>query len=218
LLIGGAISPADYSINKSALVDPQPAAAISFCAYRGAPKAPKSSHPSANEAHGRDRLNATNVTSEEIAMILSISRRFAALAIAILGFAACLIWAAPVSAAGLGVTASCSFTTTTHAQCNIPVWSTDFNVDVHYVTAQCSSNTGIAFNLKQIAISAISPNGAADITYQVAGNRPSVGGVANAGAIVDIFVKINTTSQALIDFAAAPTGTTRCTVSLTATD
>jgi hypothetical protein len=74
-----------------------------------------------------------------------------------------------------------------------------------------------AFNIKQLQILAIPPNGTADVAYQAAGDRPSVGGVANTGEIVDIFVKVNTTSEALIDFAAAPSGTTSCTVSLTAT-
>lgn len=149
-------------------------------------------------------------------MIASINRYVAVLSITLLGVAALLSWATPASASALGLTESCSFTTATRTQCNIPVLSTQFNSNIHYVTAQCTS-TGVAFNLKQVQILAIPPNGAAVVAYQVAGNRASAGGVANAGAIVDIFVKINTTSEALIDFAAAPTGTTSCTVSLTAT-
>ena len=55
------------------------------------------------------------------------------------------------------------------------------------------------------------------VAYQVAGNRASVGGVVNAGAIVAIHVQLNTTSSALIDLVPAPTGTTSCTASISAT-
>jgi hypothetical protein len=54
-------------------------------------------------------------------------------------------------------------------------------------------------------------------TFNAAGNRPSVAGIANAGAIVDIHVKANTTSEILIGSSVVPTGTTTCTASLTAT-
>jgi|SRR5271163_94468 len=149
-------------------------------------------------------------------MIASTSRYVAALAVCLLGFAALLASAAPAPAASLGLTASCSFPSTTVAQCNIPVLTTEFNSEIHYVAAQCNS-TGVAFNLKQLEILAIPPNGTADVAYQFAGNRGSVGGVANTAEIVDLYVKTDTTSEVLIDFAAAPSGTTSCTVSLTAT-
>jgi len=149
-------------------------------------------------------------------MVASMKRYVAVLAVPLLGFAVFLSGALPVSAASTGLTASCAFTTTTREQCNFPVLSTEFNAEIHYVTAQCSS-TGVAFNLKQLEILAIPPNGTADVGYQMAGNRASVAGVANAGAIVDIYVKINTTSAVLIDFNVVPTGTTTCTASLTAT-
>jgi hypothetical protein len=149
-------------------------------------------------------------------MVASIKRYVAVLAIPLLGFAALLSGAPPASAAALGLTASCTFPSTTVAQCNIPVMSTEFNSEIHYVSAQCSS-TGVAFNLKQLEVLAIPPNGTADVAYQSAGNRASEGGVANTAEIVDIYVKTDTTSEVLIQFAAAPTGTTSCTVSLTAT-
>jgi hypothetical protein len=149
-------------------------------------------------------------------MISSIKRSVAILAIPLLGIAVLLSWPTPASAASLGLTAACSFTTTTRAQCDIPVLSAEFNAEIHYVTVQCNS-TGVAFNLKQLQILAIPPNGTSDVAYQAAGNRASVAGVANTAEIVDIFVKVNTTSEALIDFAPAPTGTTSCTVSLVAT-
>jgi hypothetical protein len=152
----------------------------------------------------------------EVTMVASINRCVAVLAVTLLGVGALLASAAPASAAALAVTAGCSFTTTTRAECNIPVLSAEFNSEIHYVTAQCTS-TGVAFNIKQLQVLAIPPNGTADVAYQTAGNRASVGGVSNTGEIVDIYVKINTTSEALIDFAAAPSGTTSCTVSLTAT-
>jgi hypothetical protein len=161
-------------------------------------------------------LTNAGATSEEITMMVtSIIRRVVVPAIPALSFAACLAPAAPASAAALAVSASCTHSGT-RATCNIPVLSATFNSNIHYITAQCNS-TGVAFDLKQIQVLAIPPNSTADVSYQVAGNRASAGGVANAGAIVDIYVKINTTSQVLIDFAAAPTGTTSCTASLTVT-
>jgi len=149
-------------------------------------------------------------------MFTSISRYVAVLSITLLGFAALLLSAMPASAASLGLTASCSFVSTISLQCNIPVLSSEFNAEVHYVSAQCSS-TGVAFNIKQFQISAIPPNATSDVAYQVAGNRASVAGIVNTGENVDIFVKVNTTSEALIDLAPAPTGTTSCTVSVSAT-
>ena len=56
------------------------------------------------------------------------------------------------------------------------------------------------------------PSGSATaVAYQVAGNRASVAGVANAAAIVDIHVLLNTAPTAVIDLAPAPTGSTSCT-------
>lgn len=149
-------------------------------------------------------------------MVPSIKHYVAVLAIPALGFAALLSAAQPAPAATLGLTASCSFISTTRAQCNFPVLSAEFNSEIHYISAQCNS-TGVAFNLKQLEILAIPPNGTSDVAYETAGNRSSEGGVANTGGDVVIAVKVDTTSAALIDFAAAPTGRTSCTVSLTAT-
>jgi hypothetical protein len=154
--------------------------------------------------------------AREIAMVALINRCGAVLSITLLGFAAVLLSAMPASAAALGLTASCSFVSTISLQCNIPVLSSEFNAEINYVSAQCNS-TGVAFNIKQFQISAIPPNATSDIAYQVAGNRASVAGIANTAAIVDIHVKTDTTSEALIDLAPTPTGTTSCTVSVSAT-
>jgi hypothetical protein len=81
---------------------------------------------------------------------------------------------------------------------------------------QCTS-TGVAFTLQQFQILAIPPNDTSDVAYQAAGNRASVAGVVNTAEIVSIHVKANTTSSARIDLAPAPTGTTSCTVSVSAT-
>jgi hypothetical protein len=81
---------------------------------------------------------------------------------------------------------------------------------------QCTS-TGVAYTLQQFQILAIPPNDTSDVAYQVAGNRASVAGVVNSAGIVDIHVKANTTSSALIDLFPALTGTTGCTVSISAT-
>ena len=70
------------------------------------------------------------------------SRRI--LAISLLCCAALLLSVMPASAAALGVTEGCSFTTTTRAECTIPVLSAEFNSEVHYVTVQCNS-TGVCF-------------------------------------------------------------------------
>ena len=81
----------------------------------------------------------------------------------------------------------------------------------------CSS-TGVAYNLQQLQILAMPPSGSStDVAYQVAGNRASVAGVVNAAAIVDIHVQLNTSPTAVIDLAPAPTGSTSCTASMTAT-
>lgn len=148
-------------------------------------------------------------------MHASTNRYVVVLSLTLLGCAAVLSSAKPASAAAVGLSASCSFVTTSHLQCNIPVLSSEFNAEIHYVSAQCSS-TGVTFNMQQFQISAIPPNGTADVVYQVAGNRASVAGVVNTAEIVDIPVKIDTTSVALIELAPAPTGTTSCTVSVSA--
>jgi len=125
--------------------------------------------------------------------------------------------ATPVSAASRGVEASCSFVSTTRLQCNFPIASATFNADIYYATVQCNS-TGVAFNLQQFQILAMPPSGSATaVAYQVAGNRASVAGVANAAAIVDIHLLLNTAPTAVIDLAPAPMGTTSCTASMTAT-
>jgi hypothetical protein len=151
------------------------------------------------------------------AVVPSTNRFVAILSITFLGFAALLSPASPASAASRGIDASCTFVTTTRLTCDFPVLSATFNAEIHYVTAQCNS-TGVAFNLQQLQILAMPPSGSSTtVPYQVAGNRASVAGVANAAAIVDIHVQLNTTSSAVIDLAPAPTGTTSCTASMTAT-
>jgi hypothetical protein len=121
------------------------------------------------------------------------------------------------SAASRGIDASCSFVSPNRLQCDFPVLSPSFNAEIHYVTVQCSSN-GVAFNLQQLQIVATPPSGSSTpVAYQIAGNRASVGGAVNAGAIVAIPVQLNTTSSALIDLVPAPTGTTVCTTSISAT-
>jgi hypothetical protein len=147
-------------------------------------------------------------------MVASTKRYAAVVAASVLGIAL-LTWATAASAAAVGATASCTLTSAT-AQCNIPVLSVNFNAEIHYVTVQCSS-TGVAYNLKEVEVLAIPPQGTSDVGYEMAGNRASVAGVANVGAIVDIYVKANTTSAIDIDFSVVPTGTTTCTASLTAT-
>jgi hypothetical protein len=151
------------------------------------------------------------------AVVPSTNSFVAILSITLLGFAALLSPALPASAASRGIDASCTFVTTTRLTCDFPVLSPTFNAEIHYVTAQCNS-TGVAFNLQQFQILAMPPSGSSTtVAYQVAGNRASVVGVANAGAIVDIYVQLNTTSSAVIDLAPAPTGTTSCTASISAT-
>jgi hypothetical protein len=147
----------------------------------------------------------------------STNRLAAVLSITLLGFVILLSSAMPASAASRGVEASCTFVSTTRLTCDFPVLAVPFNAEIHYVTAQCNS-TGVAFNLEQLQILAIPPGGGSTaVAYQVAGNRASVAGVANAAAIVDIHVQLNTTYSAVIDLAPAPTGTTSCTVSISAT-
>jgi hypothetical protein len=151
------------------------------------------------------------------ALVPSTNRFVAVPSIILLGFAALLSPITPASAASRGVDASCTFVTPARLTCDFPVLSASFNAEIHYVTVQCNS-TGVAFNLQQLQILAVPPSGSSTtVAYQVAGNRASVAGVANAAAIVDIHVQLNTTSSAVIDLAPAPTGTTSCTASMTAT-
>ena len=150
------------------------------------------------------------------ALVTSINRYGAVLSITLLGFAVLASSATPAAAASRGIEASCSFVSSTRLDCNFPIVSVNFNTEIHYVTVQCNS-TGVAFNLQQLQILAIPPSASSTtVAYQVAGNRASVAGVANAAAIVDIHVQLNTTSSAVIDLAPAPTGTTSCTASITA--
>jgi hypothetical protein len=149
-------------------------------------------------------------------MVTSINRYLPVLSMTLLGFAALLSSAMPASAASQGRMASCVFSSPTRLHCDIPVIALNYNADIHYVSMQCTS-TGVAYTLQQFQILAIPPNDTSDVAYQVAGNRASVAGVVNSAGIVDIHVKANTTSSALIDLAPAPTGTTGCTVSVSAT-
>ena len=150
------------------------------------------------------------------ALVTSINRYGAVLSITLLGFAVLASSATLAAAASRGIEASCSFVSSTRLDCNFPVVAANFNSEIHYITVQCNS-TGVAFNLQQLQILAIPPSASSTtVAYQVAGNRASVAGVANAAAIVDIHVQLNTTSSAVIDLAPAPTGTTSCTASITA--
>jgi hypothetical protein len=151
------------------------------------------------------------------ALVASIDRYILVLSITLLGFAVLSSSATPAAAASRGSSASCSFVTSTHLTCDFPVLSANFNAEIHYATVQCSS-TGVAFNLQEFHIVAMPPSGSSTaVAYQVAGNRASVAGVVNAGAIVDIYVKLNTIPSAEIHLSPAPTGTTSCTASISAT-
>jgi len=149
-------------------------------------------------------------------MVAPIKHFAAVIAASVLGFVVLLTWATPASAAAVGLTAGCTLTSAT-AQCNFPVLSASYNAEIHYVTVQCSTTSTTAYNLKEVEVAAIPPQASGDVDYEMAGNRASVAGVANVGAIVDIYVKANTTSAIDIDFSVVPTGTTTCTASLTAT-
>jgi hypothetical protein len=151
------------------------------------------------------------------ATITSINRYIFILGLSLPVFAVLVSPATPVSAASRAFDAACSFVSSTRLQCNFPVLTPNFNSEIHYVTAQCNS-TGVAYNFQELQILAMPPNGGASpVAYQVAGNRGSVSGVANAAAIVAIPVQLNTSPSALIDLAPAPTGTTNCTASISAT-
>ena len=148
-------------------------------------------------------------------LVTSKNRYLSVLSITVLGVVVLLSSALPASAASRGLETTCSFLTATRLKCSFPVLTPTFNAEIHYATVQCSS-TGAAFNIQQFQIEATPPNGTSSIPYQVAGNRASVSGVANAGAIVDIHVQLNTLVDALIDLAPAPGGTTQCTASISA--
>jgi hypothetical protein len=152
-----------------------------------------------------------------IAMIKSANRlhQVGGLSVTVLGFVALLASALPAAAAGVGLTESC-VVSGTGAQCELPALSSQYDAEIHYVSAACaSSSTGAAYNLQQLTIMAIPPNGSSDIAYQTAGNRGSVNGVVNTAEIVDIHVKVKTKPVAVFSLFPAPGGTTKCSVSIT---
>jgi hypothetical protein len=151
-----------------------------------------------------------------IVMVALINRHVAVLSIAFLSFAALLL-ARPASAASLGFTAKCSFMTMTALRCDIPVLSSEYNVEIEYFSMQCDNSAGAPFTLAQFEILATPPNGTSEAAYQPEGNRSAVGGVVNTAGDVHIFVKAKTTSEALIELTPAPSGRTSCTVSVSAT-
>ena len=144
----------------------------------------------------------------------AINRYVAVLSIALAGGATLLTPTMTASAASRGYEATCSFISSTRLQCGFPILAASYNAEIHYFSAQCNS-TGVAFNLQQLQIVAIPPNGGSTaVDYQVAGNRASVAGVVNAAGNVAIHVQLNTSPAAVIDLAPAPTGTTSCTASI----
>ena len=149
-------------------------------------------------------------------MIASVTRVAVALSLALLGFVLLISSTVQASAAALGLEAACPFSTATHAQCNFPVLVGAYDAEINYYTVQCNSTGATAYNIQQAQILAIPPNGAADVAYQVAGNRASVVGVANAAGIVNIRLKKGTVSSITIDLSIAPGGTTSCSASITA--
>ena len=156
-------------------------------------------------------------------MITSISRYAAALSTTVLGFIVLLLSAVPASAASFGLNSSCSATGNgATVTCSFPVLSSEFNAEINYVTAVCGSTTS-SFNLQSLTVSATPPNASSPVQYAVAGNLASVvssssnisNNVANAGAIVAIYVKLNTQPEALIGL--APNHAVPCVVSISGT-
>jgi hypothetical protein len=150
-------------------------------------------------------------------MFASINRYGLVLAATLVGVFALMASAMSASAAGLGLTEACKISGTT-ATCDFPVLSTEYNTEIHYFTAQCSSTGATPYNIEQLTIIAIPPNLTTDASYASTGNRESVNGVVNTGAIVDIFVKVSKAPEIVISFSNSPGGTTRCSASVTYTD
>jgi len=152
-------------------------------------------------------------------MITSTSRYAAALSMTVSGFIVLLYSAMPASAASFGLISTCSFAMNQWT-CSFPILSSDYNAEINYVTAQCTSSASSSFNLQQLEVSAIPPNESSPVLYYVAGNHgsavSSVANIANAGAIVAIHVKLKTAPDVSIELAPATAGTT-CTASISGT-
>jgi len=149
-------------------------------------------------------------------MIEAIKRHLVAvLSIVLLGFAALLLPATPASAASLGLQMQCTSVSATRWQCLFPGTIPAFNATILYTSMECGISA-TAFTIEQFQVGATPPNSTTIVAYQVAGNRGSLGGIANAASDVNIHVKANTTVEALIDLTPAPSAGTNCFVSISA--
>ena len=128
--------------------------------------------------------------------------------------------AVPATAAvtHFGVSSTCTVVNPNRFQCNFSVLSASAPVEILYASMQCGSTGSVSFDLQEFQVLATPPNSTSEVAYQIPlENQPSLGGVVNAGSPVTIFMGTNTTVRALIDVTPAPTsGTTQCTVSLSA--
>ena len=121
---------------------------------------------------------------------------------------------------GLGVEAStaastCSVVNPNRFQCNFAAFAAT-DVKIQYVAMQCGS-TGTPFSLQEVQVLATPPKSTSEVSYQIPlTNQASLGGLVSAGSPVTIYAKAKSGARALIDLTPAPTGSTQCSVSLSA--
>jgi hypothetical protein len=121
---------------------------------------------------------------------------------------------------GIGVEAStaastCFLVNPNRFQCNFAAFATT-HVKIQYVAMQCGS-TGKPFSLQEVQVLTTPPRSTSEVSYQIPlTNQASLGGVVSAGSPVTIYAKANSGARALIDLTPAPTGSTQCSVSLSA--
>jgi len=149
-------------------------------------------------------------------MIQSVKQHLVAvLSIVLLGVAALSLPVAPASAASLGLQVPCSSVSSTRWQCSFPGTIPAFNATIIYASMECGISA-TAFSIQQFQVVSTPPNSTTPVPFQVAGNRGSVGGIANAASIVHIHVKAGTSVEAIIDLSPVPSAGTSCFASISA--
>jgi hypothetical protein len=136
---------------------------------------------------------------------------------------AVLMSAIPASAVqtqiGVGVTSDCSVINPNRFQCNFPTLAPTEPVEIQYVSMQCGSTGTTPFLLQEFQVLTTPPHSNLEVSYQIPiTNQPSLGGVVSAGSPVKLHAEALSKPRALIDLVAGIdiTGTTQCTVSLSA--
>jgi hypothetical protein len=166
-------------------------------------------------------FGAHAITLEETSMTKTFAMTVRWVSAIVIGLAFAVSFSAVPAKAAVthyGVSSTCTVVNPNRFQCNFSVFSATATVQILYASMQCGSTGSVNFDLQEFQVLATPPNSSSEVAYQIPlENQPALGGVVNAGSPVTIFAGANTTTRALIDVTPAPTsGTTQCTVSLSA--